>query len=58
MKAAELAPWLKALITLSEDLGLVPSTDMSAHKQLQGIQCPLLASTGKSMHKMYRHTSR
>lgn len=37
MKAAELAPWLKAQTTYPEDLGLVPSTDMSAHNQLQGI---------------------
>jgi hypothetical protein len=41
---------LKALVALPEGPGLVPSTHMAAHNhlqlQLQGIQCPLVASLG------------
>ena len=46
-----MAQWLRALAPLREDLGSIPSTHMETHNcllfaQLQGIQCPLLASTG------------
>ena len=42
----EKALWIKTLALAAEDLGSVPSTQMLASIQFQGIQCPLLASEG------------
>lgn len=41
---------LRALVTLGEDTGLIPSTHVGVHSypqlQFQGIQCPLLTYVG------------
>lgn len=50
----EMSHWLRELAALVEDPGLVSSTQMVTHNhlqlQLQGIQCPLLASGTHMMH--------
>lgn len=29
----EMVPWLRSLVTLVEDLGMIPTTHIAAHKQ-------------------------
>lgn len=46
--ARDMAQWLRALVALAEDLGLIPSTDMTAqnsNSSPRGIGHPLLTST-------------
>lgn len=54
----EMVQWLKAPAILLEDLGLVPSTHVTAHNLYTPVPGNLTPSTGlfrKSIHMMYTH---
>jgi hypothetical protein len=63
-RSGEMAWWLRAstLTILSEDLGLISSIHMVAHKhlqlQFQGLQCSLLPDWEQGMYVVHRHTYR
>jgi hypothetical protein len=56
-----MAPWLRALAALPEDLGSVPSPHMAAHNHLNSSPSkfgPLLANSGTHLvHKHNMHTN-
>lgn len=52
-RTVEMAPWLRALTALAEELSSVPSTHMAAYNDLQ---CPLLTSVGTACIGVHRHT--
>lgn len=61
-RTGEMAQLLREIITLAEDMTLIPSTHTAAHSlpqpQFQGTQRPLLPLQVWDMHVVHIHTSR